>query len=159
MVEKDVLKSVPLLAELEPDQLTELMKIIVEKDYIEGDIVFSEGDTSTELFILIKGEVEIQIKMAPQLADSTVYIVKPYDVFGEFAFVDSKPRSASARCIKNTTVGIIKRDDFEELIKKNAAVGHGFYRGLTRLLSDRLRRMNMYLKESYLRSLGIEGKS
>lgn len=159
MLEKDLLKDVPLLSELESHQLEELMKITIEKDYVEGDIVFSEGDESTELYILVKGEVEIQIKMAPQLADSTVYTVKPYDVFGEFAFTDSMPRSASARCIKNATVGIIKRDDFEELIRKHAEIGHKFYRGLTRLLSDRLRRMNTYLKNTYLRSLGIEGKS
>ncbi len=159
MLEKDLLKNASLLSELDSNELEELMKITTARDYIEGDIIFSEGDASTELYILLKGEVEIQIKMAPQLADSTVYTVKPYDVFGEFAFVDSKPRSASARCMKNATVGVIKRDDFEELIKKHAEIGHKFYRGLTCLLSDRLRRMNIYLKNSYLRSLGIEGKS
>jgi len=159
MSRKDSLKNIELLDEFGPEELEELLKITIEKDYIEGDLIFSERDESTELYVLIKGEVEIQIKVAPQLAESTVYIVKPQDIFGEFAFVDLRPRSASARCTKDTTLAIIKRDDFEILIKKNPDIGLKFYRNLTRLLSNRLRRMNIYLKDTYIRSLGMESKA
>jgi CRP-like cAMP-binding protein len=156
MIQPDVLKNITLFKEFTDEECREILSITQTKDFIEGDVVFSEGDESTELFFLISGEIAIQIKIAAQLAESTIYMVKPNDVFGEFAFIDSRPRSASARCMKNSTLAVITRDDFNALTEKIPEIGLKFYRSLNYLLSDRLRRMNTYLKETYLRSLGID---
>lgn len=156
MVDKNLLQQTKLFDDLKDHEWNELLKITKEKDFIEGDMVFSEGDASTELYMLIKGELEIQIKIAPQLGETTVYVVKPYDVCGEFAFVDPKPRSASARCTRNSALGIIKREDFEELISKFPNIGLNFYKNLVRLLSEKLRKMNTYLRETFIRSVGLE---
>jgi CRP/FNR family cyclic AMP-dependent transcriptional regulator len=156
MDKQEQLKQTKLFGDLKSYEWQELIKITHERDYEEGDIVFAEGDASTELYMVFKGEVEIQIKIAPQLAESTVYVVRPFDVFGEFAFVDPKPRSASTRCIKKSTLGIIERTDFEELIKKFPDIGLNFYKTLVCLLSERLRRMNAHLRETLIRSLGLE---
>lgn len=156
MLEKNLLQQTKLFGEIKGYEWEELLKITKEKNFVDGDIIFSEGDASTELYMLFKGEVEIQIRVAPQLSASTVYVVRPYDVFGEFAFVDPKPRSASARCNKDSTLGVIQREDFEELIKKFPDIGLNFYRTLVRLLSEKLRRMNTYLRETFIRSVGLE---
>jgi len=156
MINKKFLQQTKLFDNLKNREWKELLKITQEKDFIEGDMIFSEGDASTELYMLFKGEVEIQIKIAPQLAETTVCIVKPNDVFGEFAFVDPKPRSASARCTKKSTLGIIKREYFEELTGKFPNIGLSFYKSLVRLLSEKLRRMNTYLRETFIRFVGLE---
>jgi len=155
MIKKEQLEQTKLFGELKAYAWEELLKITKERNFVDGDIIFTEGDVSTELYMLFKGEVEIQIKIAPQLGESTVYVVRPYDVFGEFAFVDPKLRSATARCRKDSILGVIQRSDFEELVKKFPDVGLNFYRALVRLLSDRLRRMNNYLRETFVRSLGL----
>lgn len=156
MVKQEQLEKIKLFGELKSFEWQELIKITEEREFVDGDIIFTEGDASTELYMLFKGEVEIQIRIAPQLGESTVYIVKPYDVFGEFAFVDPKPRSATTRCVKNSTLGIIKRTDFEELIRKFPNIGLNFYKTLVCLLSERLRRMNAQLRETLVRSVGLE---
>jgi CRP/FNR family transcriptional regulator len=156
MVKQEQLEQTKLFGDLKSFEWQELLKITKERELVDGDIVFSEGDASTELYMLFKGEVEIQIRIAPQLAESTVYIVRPFDVFGEFAFVDPKPRSATSRCIKNSTLGTIERSDFEELIKQFPDIGLNFYKTLVCLLSERLRRMNTYLRETLVRSVGLE---
>jgi CRP-like cAMP-binding protein len=156
MVKQEQLEQTKLFGDLKSYEWQELLKITDERECVDGDIVFSEGDASTELYMLFKGEVEIQIRIAPQLSESTVYVVRPFDVFGEFAFVDPKLRSATTRCIKDSTLGIIKRADFEELIKKFPNIGLNFYKTLVCLLSERLRRMNTYLRDTLVRSLGLE---
>lgn len=156
MVNQEQLEQTKLFGDLKSFEWQELLKITKEKEFVDGDIIFTEGDASTEFYMLFKGEVEIQIRVAPQLGESTVYIVRPFDIFGEFAFVDPKPRSATARCIKNSTLGIIERSDFAELTKKFPNIGLNFYKTLVCLLSDRLRRMNTYLRETLVRSVGLE---
>ena len=156
MVKKEHLEQTKLFGDLKSFEWQELLKITEEREFVDGDVIFSEGDASTELYMLFKGEVEIQIRIAPQLGESTVYLVRPFDVFGEFAFVDPKLRSATARCIKNSILGVIERSDFEELIRKFPDIGLNFYKTLVCLLSERLRRMNIHLRETLARSVGLE---
>ncbi len=158
MIKKEQLEKTKLFGDLKAYVWDELLKITEERDFAEGDVIFVEGDKSTELYLLFKGEVEIQIRIAPQLSESTVYIVKLNDVFGEFAFVDPKVRSATARCAKDSTLGVIQRSDFEELVRKFPTIGLNFYRTLVRLLSQRLRGMNTYMRETFVRSLGLRNE-
>ncbi len=156
MIEKSLLQQVKLFGDLKEAEWEELSKITARKEFIEGDILFSEGDASTEVYLVMKGEVSIQIKLAPQLGESTVFTARPFDVFGEFAFVDAKARSATARCTKKAVVGVIGKADFEDIVKRFPTIGLNFYRSLVCLLSDRLRRMNANLRETYLRFAGLE---
>lgn len=158
MTKKEQLEKTKLFGDLKALVWDELLKITEERDFAEGEVIFTEGDTSTELYMLFKGEVEIQIRIAPQLSESTVYIVKLNDVFGEFAFVDPKVRSATARCTKDSTLGVIQRSDFEDLVHKFPTIGLNFYRTLVRLLSQRLRGMNKYMRETFVRSLGLRNE-
>lgn len=158
MIKKEQLEKTELFGDLKAYVWDELLKITEERDFAEGEVIFTEGDTSTELYMLFKGEVEIQIRIAPQLSESTVYIVKLNDVFGEFAFVDPKARSATARCTKDSTLGVIQRSDFEDLVHKFPTIGLNFYRTLVRLLSQRLRGMNKYMRETFVRSLGLRSE-
>jgi CRP/FNR family cyclic AMP-dependent transcriptional regulator len=156
MVDKHFFMQTKLFGDLKSREWEELYKIAKEQKFEEGHIIFPQGDTSTDLYIAVKGEVEIQISIAPQLADITVYRVRPHEVFGEFAFVDPDPRSATARCKTDVTLVMIKKDDFDELIKKFPAIGVRFYQSLGKILCVRLRRMNTYLRDIFLRSLGLE---
>lgn len=155
MITQEQIEKTGLFNELKAREWEELLKIIKEKAYKEGEIIFSEGDPTTEFYMLFKGEIEIQIKIAPQLAESTVYVVRPFDVFGEFSFVDPKQRSATARCKEDSSLGIIERNDFQELIDRFPRIGANFYYSLVRLLSERLRRMNNYLRETFVRCAGL----
>ena len=156
MIDDKFLQQTKLFGELKAFEWEELRKIIKEKDFVAGDIVFSEGDVCTELYMVSKGEVEITIKIAPQLSDSTVYVVRPLDVFGEFSFFDPKPRSATARCTTASTLVVLEKEDFDDLTKKFPQIGLNFYKALVRLLSERLRRMNAYLRQTFTRCAGLE---
>jgi CRP-like cAMP-binding protein len=156
MIDTAIFRQINEFQNFTDPELAALNNIVRENKYVEGDIIFNEGDESTELYILVKGEIELQIKIAPQLADSTVLVVKPCEIFGELSFVDPKPRAATARCLKKTIVAVIQRDDFEKLVQTNPDIGLRFYSNIALLLSDKLRKMNGYIREILVRALGIE---
>lgn len=156
MIEPSFLKQIYLFEEIPEPALAELAGIMQERKYEEGDVIFYEGDTTTDLYLLVKGEVELQIKIAPQLAESTVLTVKPAEAFGEMTFMSPKARSASARCTKRSIVAVLARSDFDRLVEQNPSTGLFFFRNVSQLLCEKLRMMNTNLKQTLIRSLGIE---
>ncbi|HPC38896.1 MAG TPA: cyclic nucleotide-binding domain-containing protein [Exilispira sp.] len=104
--------------------------------YNAGKLIFNEGDFGRELFIIIKGEVEIY-----RLVDEkkrTLAILKDGDIFGELAVIDKFPRSANAVAIKDTIVLAVNSSAFESVILSN----QDFTKKIIRLLAARLRKTN-----------------
>ncbi|HEX7318733.1 MAG TPA: cyclic nucleotide-binding domain-containing protein [bacterium] len=155
-MDQNCVKELKMFGELKDFEWEELAKLVIEKDFEDGDIIFNQGDESTELYILLKGAVDLQIKLAPQLGETTIYPVKLSEIFGEFAFLNPSPRSATARCMKRTTVGVIDKKAFDDLCKSFPNIGIGFYKYVTRQLIERLRRMNNYVRDVFVRSCGLE---
>jgi CRP-like cAMP-binding protein len=60
------------------------------REYKAGDVIFREGDSANELFIIQSGEVEIR------LGNRLLEKLPQFSIFGEMALIDSAPRSASA---------------------------------------------------------------
>jgi CRP-like cAMP-binding protein len=150
------LKELKIFGDLKDFEWEELSKIVIEKNYEDGDIIFNQGDESSELYILLKGAVDLQIKLAPQLGETTIYPVKLGEIFGEFAFLNPSPRSATARCMKRTTVAVVDKNAFDDLCKSFPDIGIGFYKYVTGQLVERLRRMNDYVRDVFVRSCGLE---
>lgn len=114
---------------------TELVKKF-SRIYKAGKEIFSEGDFGRELFIIIKGEVEI-FRIVDE-KKRTLTILKDGDIFGELAVIDKFPRSANAVAIKDTIVLAVNSSAFESVILAN----QDFTKKIIRLLSARLRKTN-----------------
>ncbi len=69
------------------------------KRYARSEIIFHQGDTSRELYVVVEGKVRI-FKTSPSGEETSINIFGPCDVIGEFAVVDGQPRSATARAIQ-----------------------------------------------------------
>jgi CRP-like cAMP-binding protein len=68
-----------------------------------GDYVFRAGDDSSEMYVVLEGDVDIVI------GDKIVETVHPGGIFGEMALVDPAPRSASA--VARTDVRLVPVDN------------------------------------------------
>lgn len=104
--------------------------------YNAGKTIFNEGDIGRELFIIIKGEVEI-FRVVDE-KKRTLAILKDGDIFGELAVIDKFPRSANAVAIKDTVVLAVNSQAFESVILTNQE----FTKKIIRLLAARLRKTN-----------------
>ena len=90
-----------------------MFQIGTEENYRDGEIIFEEGSSGDWIYVIESGAVEIFGEID---GEKMVFaVLKPGEVIGEMGFITKEVRSASARAVGDTTVGIIDRDflDFE----------------------------------------------
>jgi CRP/FNR family cyclic AMP-dependent transcriptional regulator len=81
-------------------------KYLDERTYEPGDVIFAEGDTSTEMFIVQDGKVVITKNVAGR--EVFLALLERGDFFGEMALLDSQPRHATCSALVRTRVVAIK---------------------------------------------------
>ncbi len=105
---------------------------VYEKAFLEGEIIFREGETGEEIYLIDKGEVKIFKEI--EGSEKILAVLKEGEVFGEMSVLDGKPRSASAKAIKDTILRIMNREALIEYIRQNP-----FMEYLVNTLIERLR--------------------
>jgi nitrate/nitrite-specific signal transduction histidine kinase len=102
-------------------------------------MIFKEGDESTAMYIIEKGQVEIKKK------DKTLFFFKDGSIFGEMALFENAERSADAIARTDLTLYRVNNRDFRKFIFEHPEPGLQFlYTGI-REMSRRLRLTSDYL--------------
>lgn len=150
------LKENQLFFDLSEADLDELAKICPEKDFKEGNIIFSKGKQSDELYILTDGECEVRLPLTwkPVAGAEEHYTLSRFKgphVFGELGFVTGTPRTATIRCSRNSKVLVLKKADFENFANLNPKAGLVICNNLAKIIAERLRVTNDQLKDFYMK--------
>ncbi len=98
-----------------------------------GDRIFKEGEEGNMAYVVQSGEVEI-FKIVDGV-ETVLGKVGQGGIFGEMALIDSKPRMASARASKGSTIIVVTRAMFEQKMNK----ADPFIKGLLNILVDNIR--------------------
>lgn len=85
--------------------------------YKKGEIIFSEGDTGNEMYLIKSGNVRIY-KLTGRI-QHTLAVLKEGNFFGEMAILDQSPRSASAEASTDVELVIFDKEAFISNIRKN----------------------------------------
>jgi hypothetical protein len=131
------LKSAPLFAALEGEELAALAEIALEQEYEPGVIIFEENAPPHHLYVIAHGKVEV-FRRVNSTEHPLAYLGEK-ECFGEMAVLDDQPRSASVRAVDPTTVLKIDRDSFRELIVERPQISFAIFK----ILSGRLRHRNL----------------
>lgn len=132
-----LLKSAPLFAGLDSEELAALATIALEKEFASGEVIFEQDQPAHHLYVLIRGKVEVL-----HHAESTDYPIATLgekECFGEMAILDDQPRSATIKSLEPSTVLKIDRDSFRELIYERPQIAFAIFK----ILSNRLRVRNL----------------
>lgn len=108
--------------------------ILQRQTFQPGDKIFKEGEDGNLAYVVQSGEVEIVKNIDGE--DTVLGSITQGGIFGEMALIDSKPRMASARCLKGATIIVVTRAMFDEKMKSSDP----FIRGLLNILVDHIRR-------------------
>ena len=99
-------------------------------------LIFAEGDHGEQAYRVIEGSVEISIQRDGQKL--ILAILGAGETFGEMAMIESRSRSATARALEPTTIEVIERQDFQQILDEG---GEQLVPYLT-MIFDRLRVTN-----------------
>ena len=124
------LKNVELFSDIPGEVLADIAFLLEEVIYENGTYIVAEGDIGKELFIIVKGEVDVIA------GDQKVATIGDGGYFGEMAIIDSQPRSADVVAIEDVTLLKIERDDFHEIMKQREEVAIGIIKVLNRRIRD-----------------------
>jgi CRP/FNR family cyclic AMP-dependent transcriptional regulator len=80
-----------------------------------GALIVREGDTSSEMFVVINGELEV-VKKADDGTHVRVAMLGPGDWFGEMAILNVHPRSASVRSLAPSLLLTMGAEQVERLL-------------------------------------------
>lgn len=142
------LKSVSIFSELDQDELHRIAEICAERDFLRGDVVFVEHTEGDELFVILEGEVTIQLELISEEDAMPLITLQKGDVFGELSVVDDAPRSATARCLTDCRFLVLKREDFNRVLESDPAMGYKVMSQVARLVSRRVRATNQKIVDS-----------
>lgn len=146
----ELLKDVDLFEGLLEDQLDMFRKIVTTKEYSKKETIFKEGDNEDSLYIVKGGKVGIKFYLKVNARDISPIIneVKRGDFFGEFALIDSLPRSATAVALEKTEVLVIGKKPFYDVIENHKDIGYIVMKNFLKILSFRIRQTDKKLQES-----------
>lgn len=139
------LKGLRIFYNMDERDIFEVMKRCQTHRYTKGDLVFSEGDEDNSLYVIVEGEFEISSQT--DSGENLRYFCAGQGlVFGEMAFLDTQPRSASITAIEDGEVFKITREAFDDLFEQQTKTAARFMMGVAEIISRRMRGANRRIK-------------
>jgi PPM family protein phosphatase len=130
----EVLRQMPLFRHLTYKEILRVLSVTQVADFAVGDEILREGEPGDDLFIVLKGKVRLHKDGA------FVTHLGPGAHFGEMALVDKGPRSVSASADDRTRALVLKRQDFNEIIRNDPRLSVKLLWSFVQVLAQRLRK-------------------
>ncbi len=151
-----VLKQTDIFYEMTPTQIELIASICDERTFERNALVFAENTPGDELYIIVEGEVDIQVDPTIigsdlQVGLQTIATLRRGQSFGEVALVDEGVRSAAARCTEhNTRLLVIPRANLMLLCDTYPQLGYRLMRNLAADLAMKIRNTDLQVREHLL---------
>lgn len=143
-----------VFSDLLPEEVTALANFTESLSVVTGEAVFTEGSTDDALYIALSGRLTVSA-VQPDGGDYLLGVIDAGEVFGEIAFLDGRPRSATVRAETPCELLRLQRWCFEDLQALYPGVAGKITRDLARVLATRLRRSDHALVDT----AGHEGRA
>jgi CRP/FNR family cyclic AMP-dependent transcriptional regulator len=114
--EVDLLRKIPMFAKIDPAKLKLLAFTSERISYVEGDVLFRQGDAGDAAFVIITGEAEVSIDT--DKGPLVVARLRNHDFVGEIAILCDVPRTATVTACGSVEALRITKDLFFRLVKE-----------------------------------------
>ena len=152
VVDTSLLAAVEMFAKLNADELERLKDVAEVRELRRNDALFSEGDPSTELFVVVEGRLAIA-KRSPDGRESVIALMERGDLFGEMPLFDGEGRSAEARALEPSEVIVIPYSAVREIYEARPEL----LWSVTEMLTLRLRNLDEALVDTMF--LDVTGRT
>lgn len=134
-----LLRRTTIFSELTESELVELLHLLHERTFVQGEVIFSEGEPGLGLYVIFTGEVQIGTTNGE--GQGRFGKLGPGDVFGEVSFLDGSGRSATTTAsVRSELIGFY-RTELMDLIERRPALASKILLAMARQMSLRMRAM------------------
>ncbi|MGQ0524792.1 MAG: SulP family inorganic anion transporter [Betaproteobacteria bacterium] len=136
-----------VFAGMNAGELADASAMLTRQAYRKGEVVFRQGDTSRELYIIAKGSASARLKIPGSARETRLITFAAGTVFGEIALLDREARSATIEADEELVCYVLHHDAFEALARKHPQAAIKILSNLGRELGARLRRANRTIQQ------------
>jgi cAMP-dependent protein kinase regulator len=136
----------PLFEVLNTEERDALVKEMELESHDEGNVVISEGDPGTSMYVIASGEVKVYTRgMGGNLG--SVYLAKlgEGDFFGEVSVLTGKPRTATITAAQRTELLRLDKEKLDNALAK--------FPGIRKVLDDFYKQRAKHTVEAMIESL------
>ena len=143
----EVLKRSDLFRELNNEQLNLVAAMCTPEVYEPGKIIHRQNNILDNLRIIEEGLVALVLELGP-LSQRQLATATNFETFGWSAVVPPHMATNTAKALEKTSVLAFKGQDILSLCETNCRVGCIIYRGVARVVADRL-------QAAFIQCLGV----
>ncbi len=118
---------------------------VVKRSYPKNTIILSEGDNSDSLYLILSGKVKVFLN-DENGKEAIINYQEAGEYFGELSLIDESTRSASIMTTEATTLAVITKQAFYQIMEDNPGIA-------IHLLKDLVHRIRTLTEE--VRSLAL----
>src|SRR5918998_4807053 len=126
----DVVRSVPLFAELSKKEAQQVARLFKPRRFAAGETVVREGSGGAAFFVVESGEATITIRGSERGR------LAPGDHFGEIALIDEGSRMATITADTDLVCHGLTLWEFRPLVEQNGVIGWKLLQSLAKNLRD-----------------------
>jgi CRP/FNR family transcriptional regulator, cyclic AMP receptor protein len=128
-----LIRQVPILADLDADDLEELAAIVEEHRVDPNRDVFHEGDAGDAVYLIVKGTVRVIVGgPGTDRPERMISELGPGQCIGEMAVLDSSPRSATVRAVDRTRLLRVPGEGFKRVMSERPEMSEAIVAELVR---------------------------
>ena len=127
----ELLKRVPLFAELDPRELETIARTVHQRTFGAGETIAEEGQSGVGFFVIRTGEAKVDV------GGQEVRRLGAGDYFGEIALITEGPRTATVTADSELSCYGLTPWEFRPLVQTNANIAWKLLQALARQVDQR----------------------
>ena len=129
----EVLRKVPLFSGLGESDLAAFADLTRERSYPKGSVIVFEDDPGDALFLVAAGQVKV-VLIAEDGREVILSVLGEGSFFGEMAVIDEEPRSAHVIAMDDSSLLVLRREDFHARLRNSPEVAISLLKEISRRL-------------------------
>lgn len=129
----EVLKKVPLFAGMREGDIQAFADLVRERTYPKGSVIVFEDDPGDALYLVAGGQVKV-VLIGEDGREVILSVLGEGSFFGEMALIDDQPRSATVIAMTDSSVLVLRREDFQSRLRASPEIAIALLREISRRL-------------------------
>lgn len=129
----DTLRRVPLFTHLGDHELARVSAAARDRSYPKNSVILFEDDPGDALFVVVAGQVKV-VLIGEDGREVILAVLGDGDFFGEMSLIDDEPRSAHVIAMEDSSLLVLRREDFQTALEEHPRIAVGLLRALSRRL-------------------------
>ena len=150
----DFIFSFPFFEALTSEELLYIAEHINFLEVETGEVLFRQGEQGDCVYFVVEGQLDVikETQRGKGKAKGKVVIttLSRGRSIGEMSVIDKTPRSATVRARTEATLVTLTSKGFDVILQKHPKIGIKILKGISRLLSQNLRKTSSRLAEYML---------